>query len=345
MAVDSSTAEQGHRTFQVGVALEIKNGGRFDDYYYSFVDEFSEEYNLELGHNIIKSRDIVNRIPSYEIIDAEEFVVENLVNNPAIRRIHVTLGWYMDDAYVGERGKEYSGIRFANDIMSQYFPIVTLWNYHRYHPDWDAAPTEAWIDNVQGKISKSWIYVGNTFDINIVPFGDVTYPSLSTADIIARRLARTIPRDKPFDDLAEAAAGIIIGNINGPVPRVNAESVNENHPESDHLVPMSDYSIKGQLYFPHPVLFLYDDIFSSFDQEVLPQTDFHAFARKWAQDNAGCVLKMEPHLLPTIVRSGDRIVYTDGTSEDVPQLLRDLNPTKDIQICSSSEFLEETLNG
>ena len=88
-------------------------------------------------------------------------------------------------------------------------------------------------------------------------------------------------------------------------------------------------------------MYLYDDIFRQFDRPVLPQTDFHAYARKWAQDNAGCVVKMEPHLLPNIVRSGDHIVYTDGTDSRVCEMLVKLNPTKEIHLLDSTQFLKE----
>jgi len=78
VAADASTADQGHRTFQIGVALEVDDGSDFDEYYFDFVDKFTDRYDLELGHNIIKAKDIVNRIPSFQIIDAEEFAMENL---------------------------------------------------------------------------------------------------------------------------------------------------------------------------------------------------------------------------------------------------------------------------
>ncbi|MCD2200634.1 hypothetical protein LPA44_12095 [Halobacterium sp. KA-4] len=342
VAVDASKHQDDDGVYLVGVALEVSSGSNFDEYYFEQVSDFVDEYDIELGHNTIKSSDVQNRVPTFEITKAVDDIIERLANNPAIKNIHITVGWFKDDVVIGEGGKEISGIRYTDDYLSQFFPIITLWDFHRNTADWDDVPDEAWLDNVQGKITKAWKYVGNQFDLKIVPHGDSTYPSLSTADLISNNLARTLPKNKDYDELPSAAHGTVTGEyIDSSGPRVNAESVSENHENSDHIVPTHRYSIQSELHFPHPAMFIYDDIFSGFDQRVLPQTDFHAYARKWAQDNAGCVVKMEPHRLPSVVRSGDHIVYTRGTDADVPKLLRDLNPSKDIHILSSDDFLEE----
>ncbi|NHX41325.1 MULTISPECIES: hypothetical protein [Haloarcula] len=342
VAVDASKHQGEDGVYLVGVALEITSGSDFDNHYFEQVDEFTDKYDIELGHNIIKSEDLQNRVPSFKITEAVNDIIAGLANNPAIRNMHISIGWYDDDVTVGENGKEISGIRYTDDYLSQFFPIITLWDFHRNTADWDDFPEEAWLDNVQGKITKAWKYVGNEFDLNIVPHGDSTYPSLSTADIISNNLARTLPKHKDYQELPSAAHGTITGEyLDDSGPRVNAESVNETHEDADHIVPTHRYSIQSELHFPHPVMFIYDDVFTDFGRKVLPQTDFHAYARKWAQDNAGCVVKMEPHRLPSVVRSGDHIVYTRGTDTDVPELLRDLNPSKDIHILNTDDFLEE----
>lgn len=342
IAVDSSKHQDEDGVYLVGVALEISSGSDFDKHYFDQVGEFADKYSLELGHNIIKSSDVQNRVPSFEITDAVDDIIRRLSNNPAIRKIHISIGWYDDDVLLGKGGKEIPGIRYTDDYLSQFFPIITLWDFHRNTADWDDVPDEAWLDNVQGRITKAWKYVGNQFDLKIVPHGDSTYPSLSTADIIANNLARTLPKNKEYEELPSAAHGTLTGEyIEGRTPRVNAEAISSDHEDEDHIIPTHRYSIQSELHFPHPVMFIYDDIFSDSDQRVLPQTDFHAYARKWAQDNAGCVVKMEPHRLPSVVRSGDHIVYTRGSNTDVPKLLRDLNPSKDIHILSSDDFLEE----
>lgn len=339
VSVDASQAEQGNRTFLVGVAVEVDDGGEFDDYYFELVEEFCAQYDIELGHSILKASDVLESVPSFSVREGENRLVKGLVRNPAIRRIHVSIGWYADDAEVGERGEEMSGIQFANKHLHHYFPAATLWRYHREHPEWDDVPEEAWIDNIQGKITKCWKYVGNEFDLNVVPHGDITYPSLSTADILANHLARTLPKRKPFEELPDAAKGLLVSYVDGPTPRIAADAVNETH--TDHIVPNHRYSINSELHFPHPVTFVHDDIFSQLDQRVLPDTDFHAYLRAWAQENAGCIVRLEPHRMPSLVKSGDRIVHTAGSDPELCHLLRDLNPSKDIEVLDSDEVISQ----
>lgn len=343
VAVDASKADQGDRSFLVGVAVEVADGGRFDDYYFGWVEQFCEEYDIELAHNILKAKDILNRVPSFSLRDAENAFIRGLVRNPAIRRIHVSIGWFDDSRYddgipIGDGKTVDSGIRFVNGYLHQYFPVTTLWRYHREHPEWEDTPDEAWIDNVQGRITKAWKYVGSEFDINLTPHGDVTYPSLSTADLVANHLARTLPRDKPFRELDDAAAGTLIDYVDGQKPRVSADQITHEH--ADHIVPSHRYSIQGSIHFPHPIVFIYDEIFDEYDEPVLPDTDFHAYARKWAQEQAGCVYTLQPHRLPSLVESGDKIVYSSRSNTDVPETLVELNPSRDIELLTAQELFD-----
>ena len=56
------------------------------------------------------------------------------------------------------------------------------------------------LDSFSGKITKAWKYVGNEFDMTIVPKGDLTYPALSAADIIASGLSGMLPDDEPYTE-------------------------------------------------------------------------------------------------------------------------------------------------
>lgn len=341
VSVDASRAEQGNRSFLIGVAVEVSNGSDFDEYYFDKVGEFCDLYDIELGHNILKSSDVLNGMPAYDIREGTEDLVRGLVSNPAIRRIHATIGWYDQEIELPFSGP-LSGMNFARDYLQQYYPIVTLWRYHQEHQSYGNIPQEAWVDNVQGKITKAWKYVGNTFDVKLVPHGDNTYPSLSTADLIANHLARTLPRNTPFDELEDHAAGLLI-EFSTDDCYVAAESVTPEY--EDHIVPRFPYSIQGELHFPHPVLFIYDDMFTESQQAVLPHTDFHAFARKWAQEHAGSVVNLQAHRLPSIVKSGDVIVHTNDTIPETCRHLKRLNPTKDIRIMDSDELMDDMMEG
>lgn len=339
VAADASPAEQGNRYFLVGVAIEISNGTEFDDFYFNTISNFCADYDIELCYPILKAGTVLDRIPSYKIRDTSESLSRELLKNPAIERIHVCIGWYNDEVKLGykpDKADPMSGISFVRKMLSQYFPVTTLWKYHQSNRN-HGVPDEAWIDSIQGKITKSWSYVGNQFDLNVVPHGDITYPSLSTADIIARQLARTLPRNKPFGELPGAAKGWLFDCVNDDEVWVGAESVTVQ--DRDMIVPDYPYSIHGQLHYPHPVMFIFDDMFKEVDSSLLPETDFHSFAREWAHDEVGSVVNLDTNQLPATIQNGDRIVYTDGTDSSVCDLIQDLNPTKDIEVLSSTEFI------
>ena len=343
VAVDASDTDRGGVYFNVGVVLEISGGTEFDEHYNQVVGEFCEEYDIDLAHHLIKTDDILNRVPSYAISEAADNLVEKLLQNPAIESIYACIGWFDDDVKLNWKEEEISGMNFAKNRLAHTFPIVALWKFHsyfRYDERRTDLPTEAWIDNVQGKIMGAWKYVGNEFDIRMVPHGDTTYPSLSTADIVAGHLARTLPTDRALNELHKAAYGYLNSNSIDNT-EIQAEFVNEE--DRDQIVPDFPYSIQTELFYPHPVLFLHDEMFAETKQEVLPYTDFHAYARRWAQEEAGCVVKLQPHQLPSLVRDDDQIVYTKGSDTEVCHLLQELNPTKDVTVTSSEDFINQVL--
>lgn len=351
VAVDTTLADYGDKAFLIGIALEVDNGTEFDRHYKKTIKTFSDDYNFDLAFPVADSEHLLRQIPGYEMRDATEALAKNLLLNPAIRRIHITIGWFdQSEATVGNTNESISGIRFLNNHLQQYFPVVTLWDYHKQFERFGDVPNEAWLDSLQGKTTNAWFYVGHKFDqVNIVPYGDITYPSIATADYLATHLRRTLPRNKNLDELADAAAGWTIGKIDETdlteeeAPYVQANEVNQSN-ESD-IVPEFNHRIKGENHYPHPVMFIYDDTFSQLDNDVLPKTDFHSYARRWAQEHSGSVVNFRADRLPNIVQDEDRIVFTSEEIPTVCKRLRRLNPTKDIGIQSSDGLMEMYLEG
>jgi len=343
VAVDASDTDRGGVYFNVGIVLEISGGSEFDEHYNEVVADFCDEYDIKLAHHIIKNEDVLNQVPSYAISEATDDLVEDLLQNPAIESLYACIGWFDENVSLAWDQDEVRGIEFAKNRLSNTFPIIALWKFHkyfRYEQRRANLPTEAWVDNVQGKIMGAWKYIGNEFDIQMVPHGDTTYPSLSTADILAGQLARTLPADRSLDELHKAAYGYLDSNSADSI-EVEAEYVNEEN--RDQIVPDFPYSIQTELFYPHPVLFFHDEVFAEIDQDVLPYTDFHAYARRWARDKAGCVVKLQPHQLPSLVRDGDKIVYTKRSNPEICRLLQELNPTKSISVTSSEDFINQIL--
>lgn len=346
VSVDSTLADYGDKAFLIGVSLEVDNGSDFDEYYFETISQFCESYDIDIAFPVVKSEFLLRQIPGYQMRIGTEELAKKLILNPAIRRLHITIGWFNQDSVeVGDRGETMSGIRFLNNHLQQYFPIIALRDYYRQFQRFGDIPDEAWVDSVQGRTTKAWFEMGTQFDMNIVPHGDVTYPSIATADYLAAHLKRTLPRSKSVNEMANAAKGWAMGKRNeadkpeDETAFIEANSVNETDAES--IVPDFSHRIKGEQHYPHPVMFVYDDTFAHLDNDVLPKTDFHSYARQWAQERSGCVVNFRADRLPDIVQSGDRIVFT---SEEIPHVCRQLqrlNPSKDIMLMTSDGLIDK----
>lgn len=106
---------------------------------------------------------------------------------------------------------------------------------------------------------------------------------------------------------------------------------------------MLPYTISGELHYPHPVLFLHDTVLSEEDKQILPQTDIHAFARKWAAEREGAVVGFHRSRIPAIVDDDDVIVYTKGTRSEEAEIFQELHPTKNLAVMNSTELVEKVL--
>jgi|GEM_PF-4901936 len=338
VALDAAQADRGTHIFNVGVLLEIEGGSEFDDHYFSRMEEICEEYDINSSFKVMKSNEALKQLPSYHIPEARNKIVKSILTNPAIRHIHINIGYYRDSISPPWYDGSKSGIEFATGWMAQLFEIITLWRYSqdRYT---SRQPDDAWIDDVSGRICRCWSYVNNDFDLSIAPHGDSTYPSLASADFLAGYLAKTLPVDRDLNELPDAAFGLLkgMGEDEGVDLDIWASPVDSEY--EDEIVPHHPYQIGGNLHYPHPVLFVWSDNFESSAGKVLTGTDFESHARKWAYENRGCYKLMQEHQFSNIVRSGDAIAYT---TEDPPKsckILRRLNSNKEIDLLSAEDLI------
>lgn len=339
VAVDASTYDSGNRYFILGIAIEVSDVEEFDKYYFQKTREFCERNGIDTSFNVLKSGDVLDRVPGYKLRDEIENLARNLASNPHINRIHGSVGYYEPDVDLPFEGGTRSGIDFASNILEQYFGIVTLWRYHnehRYHDD--PVAQEAWVDTVQGKITGAWQYVGNEFDVNLVPYGDETYPAISTADILAGQLSRTAPPGKPLGKISNAVKGWL---WDYSIDNCFVETDTVNDEMRDQIVPDYRHTIRSHLHYPHPVFLIYDKVFMDLDFDILPKTDFHSIARKHAYNEGGCIVKLDQHRVPDILKDGDYILYTSRTNSDFPEQIGELHPGKDLKIMSSYDYLED----
>jgi hypothetical protein len=336
VGVDHSTPEGGDDLYLTGVAVEVDNVERFREYYFQTVRGFCEEYGMEPAHPILKSKTIIDNLASFQIGDAVQDLAKNLLANPEISRVHVSIGWYDDQVDLEHNNETLHPVEFVSSYMKQFYPVMTLWKYHETN-DYNF-PDDALVDDVQGHAIKAWKYVANEFDLNLVPHGDMTYPSISTADILSYNLSKYLPEEEPFSEYEGIAGSWLIRNKNPQSdPYINNSTVNSK--DSEYIVPSYRYTIQSELHYPHPILFLHDDLLSN-KGEILPLTDLHSLARKWAFERGGAVLSLNQQRLPQILKGGDAIVYIREEASTLPQLFQDLHPSKEIQLMSGRDLVD-----
>lgn len=121
VAADASFSDRGAVQFNVGVLIEISGGRRFDEHYQMVVNEFTTEHDIELAHKILKTDDILERVPSFNIRDASGDIVESLLENPAIERVYALIGWYDEKVRLPWKGESIEGIKFSIHIYHKLF--------------------------------------------------------------------------------------------------------------------------------------------------------------------------------------------------------------------------------
>ena len=128
VAVDTTSPPGGDQIFLVGVAVEVNDVDEFRSYYFNTIRDFLSDNNVQIPFPVIKSRTILENLPSYSMRDHMSELVANLIENPEISRINVSIGWYGEKINLEYKGGDGSthGASFTSDVLSQYFEIVTL---------------------------------------------------------------------------------------------------------------------------------------------------------------------------------------------------------------------------
>ena len=343
VAVDAASKSSGNQRCLIGVAIVLNDVAEFRQHYVEVVDDFYDEYGIERENEVIKSDHLSRNIPSYELGDARETIGYDILDTESIDRINTTVCWY--ESHVDTPIGSFNGGQFVNNFVKSYFPVVTLWRYHRSQRDYD--PTEtAILDSFSGKITKSWKYVGNTFDLTVVPKGDLIYPELSAADIIASALSGILPDDEPYSEYDRHVDGWLLNRL----PDTDNQYVETdliNHQSNDwvidHIKPHK-YDVRPHLSYPHPVIFVEESVLSGKDREAIDRSQLMGYLCNVARSRGGCVTKFDVETFPFTVRDGDYVVYNPVRPEKA-RTLQNLHPQKDLTLVDASDVSHEFESG
>lgn len=335
VAVDAASKSSGEKRCLIGVAIVLNDVDGFRDHYTQVINDFYDEYNIDRENTVIKSDHLSRNIPSYDLSEARKTVGRDVLNTHSIDRVNTTLCWYEEevDTPIGH----YKGGQFINNFVRSYFPVVTLWQYHRSQMKYSPADT-ALLDSFSGKITKCWKYVGNEFNLKIVPKGDLTYPELSAADIIASALSGILPDDQQYTDYDRYVDAWLLDRL----PDTDNQYVETDfiyHGSDgwkiDHIKPHK-YDVRPHLNYPHPVIFIEESVLSGKDREAIDRSQLVGYLCNIARRRGGCVTKFDVENFPFTVRDGDYIVYNPVKPEKA-KTLQNLHPGKNITLVDASE--------
>nr|WP_157829424.1 hypothetical protein [Haloarcula taiwanensis] len=339
VAVDAATKSSGSQRCLIGVAIVLNDVEAFREHYIEVVGDFYDEYNINRENDVIKSDHLSRNIPSYELGQARKSIGYDILDTESIDRINTTICWH--EERVETPLGSFDGGQFVNRFVKSYFPVVTLWRYHRSQREYN--PTEkAMLDSFTGKITKSWKYVGKTFDLDIIPKGDLTYPELSAADIIASALSGILPDDEPYTEYDRYVDGWLLNRLpNTDNQYVETDLIHHDSGEwmIDHLKPHK-YDVRPHLSYPHPVVFIEESVLSGKDREAIDRSQLMGYLCNAARSMGGCVTKFDVETFPFTVRDGDYIVYNPVQPEKA-KTLQNLHPSKDITLINAADVSEK----
>ena len=192
VASDATKNDRGSFFNLIGVAIEFNDYPKFREEYFNIVGEISEKYKVKLP-KIVKTKDIINYVPSYDIRDFTKELVTKLLSLEFLTKVQVTETYLSGEVEVWRKGsiEWISASQFVRDELHHYYALVPVWKYV-LNSDSDIVRSFV-IDNVSGKINKVWKTIGKTAEIlYLVPHGDQTHPCISLCDLLCTYIKREI---------------------------------------------------------------------------------------------------------------------------------------------------------
>ena len=103
------------------------------------------------------------------------------------------------------------------------------------------------LDGITGKITKAWQFVGKKADVvNIVPYGDLTYPCISLCDLICGYIRNTVHHIDAMEILIQ---------LKDKTPAyVDSEFIGDDDTEYFNI--KYPHSLKIELHLPPPLFLI-----------------------------------------------------------------------------------------
>jgi len=322
----------------IGIAIQFDNYDIFKKHYIKTKKDICKEYSLDIPYHVIKFQDLQKRAPSYNLSEILGHLVKELLKNSSIKEIHACKTFWTEKFTSPRKDKkEFSGIDFADKILSQYYTLVVTWRMYKtedrttmypYHPK------KVLIDDFTGDLTECWKFVGKQYELSIVPHGDITYPPISLCDLLASciRIEGIIDKKEIYNFLKENSFKDTY---------VTSEFVGCDNPDAKAIIPKLPYPMRTENHYPHPIIFIYKGKLDKQYQHRIENSVFFRKVLEYAENLRGCATFFDEELHTKILKSNDLFICIDDKSkEDIEEILF-LNGKSDIGILSTEEFLRK----
>lgn len=299
----------------VSLTLEVGNPKEFRSEYFDIMESNLEEYGLG-AERVYKYDHLKNHIPSFDLSDVVDNITKDLLSSEHIEKIQITRT-YTPDPVITWKG-EIEGLDFADDILSQYYDVVSTWKHLRNNPE---SPKNIILDDIQGKITECWKYVGKTSEnLKICPHGDMTYPAISACDLICSFIKLHIhpPKTENIHKTLEELTSSFL----------NTDSVYEED-DLEKMIPTLHYSIKPINFYPHP-LFLIER--GKMSKDIVKGSDLFKLLLQHVYKEGGAVTFADYISHIDILEEGDHIICLDNEKAELTRKIEKLNIQRKLEV-------------
>lgn len=294
----------------VSVAVAVDDIEAYNAEYTAVVEEFATDLDIRTPYPMIKDQDITRWLPNWAQENARRDIVEGILDIDCIETIQITetslktqwIQLYGDDEGESER---MNSDDFMNNVLSSYYNVVSIWKYLK-NGTGRGRPTEnrynIMTDDFSGKVFPAWEEVGrNANSLRVIPQGDVTYPLLATADLVMGLLKQEVYplfAQNIYEHLKDRTVGYV-------------DSDNIDDSELDDLVPHKNNSIRNELHYPSPTIYVDR---AGMPKDKLTSLDLFAHACRYAMEEGGCVKFFEENQDRDFLSEDDVIVTLSETA-------------------------------
>jgi hypothetical protein len=269
----------------VSVAVAVDDISAFNAEYTAVVKEFADKLDIRTPHPILKNQDITRWLPNWAQESARRDIVEEILDIGSIETIQITetsLKTQWIELYSNDEGesKRMNSDDFMNNVLSSYYNVVSIWKYLKNGTGRGRSTENRYYimtDDFSGKVFPAWEEVGQNADsLQVVPQGDVTYPLLATADLVMGLLKQEVYplfAQNIYEHLKDRTVGYV-------------DSDNIDDDEIDDLIPHKKKSIRNELHYPSPTIYVDR---AGMPKDKLTSLDLFEHACRYAMEKDGCV--------------------------------------------------------